>query len=368
MNRLKRRKPMDVLQTEVRRRQVSRGRWVYLGIIVLAALYAIDALFGSSLYLKSDGLVVARPHTVATEFTATVRNMVVEEGQWVEKGQVLVQVSSQDITEKIADLALRVASSRARLAEFRVRAGVAKELTNAARERRKVDKEAKKNLSNLFDRGLVTAKRHAEAVREAYRSLADERLLVAETRATRAQLESLTKALQSAEDAFKEMVEAYGGGIINAPVSGIVTAVRATEGSVVRAGQHLLEIQSGPRRVMGYLPTGTLYSIGPGEEVVVRCGVSEFPARIASIQPMAVALPEEFQRRFQPVERAQIAIIDFEDASGAPPLFTKVAVRSTLWPLTWMSSLFGTVAGSACSGARPSSEVTRAVEQRDPLP
>ena len=368
MIRLKRRRPMDVLQTEVRRRQVSRGRWIYLGIILVAGLYAVDALFGSALYLKSDGLVIARPYTVATEYTATVRNMVVEEGQWVEKGQVLVQVSSQDITEKIADLSLRVATSRARLADFRVRAGVASELTGAARERRKVDKEAKKNLSNLFDRGLVTANRRAQAVREAYRSLADERLLVAEARATRAQLKALTAALSNAEAAFKEMVDAYGGGIINAPVTGVVTTLRVTEGSVVRAGEHLLEIQAGPRRVMGYLPTGTLYSLRIGETVVVRCGVSEFPARISSIQPMAVALPGEFQRRFQPVERAQIAFIDFENPRKAPPLFAKVGVRSAVWPLSWLSSVFGVVAGDGCSGAGVADEVTRTVEQRPATP
>lgn len=339
MIRLKRRRPLDTLRTESRRRQVSRGRWIYLAIILAALVWAFDALVGPMIYLKTDGMVIAKQFNVATEYTATVQHVAVTEGQRVEAGDLLLRVSSQDIAEKIADLSLRVADGRNKLAEYRVRANLAEELSAAARERTEADALAKENLSGLYERGLVTSTRRAQAIREAYRSLADRRLLTAEAHTRRAQLDALTDALDQAEKAFAQLVETYAGGRIVAPASGIVTALDVEVGAVVNAGDKLLELQNGPRRVVGYLPTGKMYSVRVGSEVIMRSGPLPYYGRITAIQPVAVALPAELQRRFQPVERAQVAIIDFRNPRSAPPLFTKVSLVSAVWPFTWTSSV-----------------------------
>lgn len=349
MIRIRRRKPLEALKNESRRRQVSRGRWLYLTVLCVAMIWVLDAFFGSTFYLKSEGLVAATPHTVATEYTATVRTIAVARGDRVIKGQVLLTVSSQAVNERLADFALKLAENRARVAEIRGKAAVANELASAAKERAGVDREAKRSINKLYDRGLVAVNRRAQAVREAYRSLADERLLDADAQSMRAQLEELTTPLTRAEDAFDKLSKTYADGIIVAPVDGTITALHVSEGSVVEAGQPLLEIQSGARQVFAYLPTGTLYTVRKGEKVTVWCGIHDYDARVDAILPLAVALPAELQKRFSPVERSQIAIIDFADPDVAPPLFTKVAVRSRSWLATSIKRLFTKIARTGCA-------------------
>lgn len=349
MIRIRRRRPLEALKNDTRRRQISRGRWFYLIMLIAAAVWALDAFLGPTFYLKSEGLVAARPFTVATEYTATVQSIIVAEGERVVKGQVLMTASSQAMREQIADFALKLAESRARVAEVRAKVHVSDELAAAAKERSDVDGEAKRSVSDLFDRGLVASSRHAQAVRDAYRSYADERSLVAEAQSTRTQLEELTAPLDRAERAYNDLVETYAAGAIVAPVDGIVTAVHVAEGAVVDAGEPLLEIQAGSPRVFAYLPSGSLYSLTDGDPVMVWCGVREFPARVESVLPMAVALPAELQKRFKPVERAQIAVITFDDPQFAPPLFAKVAVRSRNWLTTSISQWVGNMIGSRCA-------------------
>jgi hypothetical protein len=65
----------------------------------------------------------------------------------------------------------------------------------------------------------------------------------------------------------------------------------------------------------------------PGDKVVVRWGVRALTGRIQTIEPVAAALPKEFQKAFKPVEREQILRVQLDQTADMPPLFAKVRLR-----------------------------------------
>jgi len=123
---------------------------------------------------------------------------------------------------------------------------------------------------------------------------------------------------------------------MRAPIDGIVGRVAAEQGAVVRAGEPLFEIYGEQRYVLGYLPTGGLYEIKPGDRVTIETGLQTAEGIVARVEPIAAALPHEFQGAFKPVERQQVFRIEFAEGETPLPLFTKVKLRSDILLPHWI--------------------------------
>jgi hypothetical protein len=76
------------------------------------------------------------------------------------------------------------------------------------------------------------------------------------------------------------------------------------------------------------------------------------------VEPFAAALPKEFQRAFTPVERQQVLRIEFKREEDAPPLFTKVRIRSPNAMLDGLRRLWSRLAASPASAATGGTRVT----------
>jgi hypothetical protein len=131
-------------------------------------------------------------------------------------------------------------------------------------------------------------------------------------------------------------------------MDGVITRVVANKGSVTRAGDPIVELYGNQHFVLGYVPTGTLYRVAVGDEVQIRTGLQTSRGTITRVEPVAAALPREFQRSFAPVETQQLIRVEFAPGEAPPPLFTKVNLRSDniiprwvyrIWrKWTWVSS------------------------------
>jgi len=87
------------------------------------------------------------------------------------------------------------------------------------------------------------------------------------------------------------------------------------------------------RFIQAFLPTGGLFTVSVGDRIVASTGLQNFTGTIQRIEPVAEVLPGEFQRAFAPVDRQQLIRIVFDPGQTAPPLFTKVEIRSAFsWP------------------------------------
>jgi len=341
MRRLRLRPRSDTLNNDIRRSTVVWTRAVYFGILLMLGLWFGDFLFGSYLYLKSEGMVVAPSATISTEYPATVREVSVREGDRVSAGQHIARLSSQQVAESVARLTSELARLRAQEAQLRIQGERNASLLDLASQRSALASETRERYETLQRRGILPMDKRMAALDSEYRSQLDAGALQAETDAIRQQLARLAPAIDKAEAALTNLDGLYGSGDVVAPIDGIVGRRNVEAGAVITPGEVVLEIYGSPAHVLAYVPTGTLYSVEAGDPVIVEWGVRRVTGRIAAIEPVAMALPKEFQTAFKPVARNQLLRIEFDEAAdrdSLPPLFAKVDIHS--------GGIFGRVLGT----------------------
>lgn len=340
MRRLKSRAVMDALSNEPRQRRQAVIRWVYIASIVGLGIFLADLFAGGLFYLRSEGLVLGDQAIVAAEFPLTVREVRVREGDRVEAGDVAAIVSSQSVMESIARLTADVAGRETRLSELRIRREKADAIIGFAAARNKLATDARQEYEKVMARGFLPLDKHTAAVETEYRSRQDLDTLKAERRIVDAELNALSGVLREADAAIGDLRRLYDQGRMRAPMSGIVSRVAAEKGAVVRTGDPLFEIYGEKRYVLGYLPTGGVYGISPGEHVLIETGLRRAEGIIARVEPIAAALPREFQRAFTPVDRQQVLRIELAAGEDPMPLFTKVKIRSRFAISDWIGALW----------------------------
>jgi multidrug resistance efflux pump len=335
MRRLKLRNAEGVPPNEPRPRRQLVIRVVYLACVVGLAVWLTDLLFGSYLYLRSEGLVLGTPAVVASENPITVRELDVREGAHVAKGQVVAIASSQAVAESMARLIGEQADRDLRMGDLQIRAQTINAVIGLARTRQTVNSDVRRKLETLLPTGFVALDRHAAAVDSDFRSSEDLEQLQAEQRALTGQIEMLNGAQQEARAALDDLRLQYDGGRLRSPIDGIVGRRDADRGAVLRAGDPLLELYGDERFVLAYVPTGRLFHMRVGEAVSISTGVRDFAGKIVRIEPIAAALPREFQRAFTPVDREQVIRVEFDPDETPPPLFTKVELHAAFAVPHW---------------------------------
>lgn len=328
MRHLKQRNDVHVLPAQPRAHRLAVIRWVYIASIVGLGLWLINLSFGGFLYLQSEGLVLGEPGVVAAEFPVTVRDILVHQGEIVKKGQVAAVVSSQGVAETIARLSADLAARESRRGELRIRSSVVNGLLGLAQNRQTIATDTRKALETLLAQGNLAINQRTAAIDMEYRSYQDLEALKAEKPVLDEELHSLGAALTEAESAVGDLRKLYDNGRLRVPIDGVITRIIATKGSVTRAGDPLIEMYGNQRFVIGYVPTGTLYSVAVGDKVQIKSGLVTMLGTITRVEPVAAALPREFQRAFVPVETQQLIRVEFAPGEVPPPLLTKVALRS----------------------------------------
>lgn len=342
MRRLRLRPRPDTLNNDIRRSTVAWTRAVYFGILLLLGLWFGDFLFGSYLYLKSEGMVVAPSATISTEYPATVRDIDVREGDRVTAGQRIAGLSSQQVSESVARLTTELARLRTQEAQLRIQGERNASLLGLASQRSQLASETRERYETLQRRGILPMDKRMAAMDSEYRSQLESGALKSETDAIEQQLPRLASAIDKAEAALTNLDKLYGSGDVMAPIDGIVGRRNVEAGAVISPGEVLVEIYGSPTYVLAYMPTGTLYSVKPGDRVIAEWGVRSASGRVAAIEPVAMALPKEFQTAFKPVARNQLLRIEFDDARDPgklPPLFAKVDIHSG----GFFGRIFGTI-------------------------
>jgi multidrug resistance efflux pump len=328
MRRLKARPSLHTLPHQPRSKRQAVIRLVYFSALLGLAAWLSDLFLGSLFYLRSEGLVLGEPAVIAAEFPVTVRDLLVREGEHVKAGSVAAIVTSQTVAESIARLTADLAGRESRLSELRIRGEKVEALIRLAQMRQEVTADARSELEKLMKDGLLTLDKRTAAVESEFRSLQDLEALKAEKRVVEAEINNLQTASLEAETAVRDLRHLYDDGKMRVPIDGIVSHRAVDKGAVVRAGEPLIEISGEQRFVLAYIPPGGLYDVAVGDRVQINSGLRSAEGIITRVEPFAAALPREFQRAFTPVERQQVLRVEFAPGENAPPLFTKVQLRS----------------------------------------
>ncbi len=204
-----------------------RGLWIALGLAAVLLLgaglwfalgrekpvevqTATVAAFGggnaSASVLDATGYVVARRMaTVSAKITGKVREVLIEEGQRVEAGQVLATLDPIDAAQQRDLAASQVAAARSQLGA--VQAQLKEAEANAAR------------LSTLVAQKLVSRAQYDQAI--------------AQRDTLRSQLSTAQRNVQVAHDGLRIAAQGVDNTVVRAPFAGVVIAKAAQPGEIV---------------------------------------------------------------------------------------------------------------------------------------
>src|SRR5262249_4346048 len=129
-------------------------KWTYLLALIGFAIWVFDVFYGGHVYLRGGGLVLGQPTVAPRESKVTRREVMVKEGDRVAEGQVVVQISSQQVAETRARLSSKAATRAARLVEMDVRSEVVDAMLAPAEHRETVAIEGKNQLNESYKKGL----------------------------------------------------------------------------------------------------------------------------------------------------------------------------------------------------------------------
>ncbi len=315
---LKARPRSDNSVSEKRGSTVGVGRYVYLSLLGLLGVGAVNFLWGDLLILRADGLVLRDRSVIAASYLAEVEDVSVREGEKVKEGDVLLRLKSMEILQKIADLSSKHADLAQRAADFHTRANVAEKLTPLAQRREVESRQALAEYEELGGDGFVTAARREGALRAHFDAREARVQFAAESQTLAREIPTVEDAQASAASALEKLASLYANGEIRAPKGGAIGASVPSAGAVYLPGDPMLTIYSGEAYSLVYLPTRYLLPVREGMRVAVSNGRQRAQGVIDEILPVSDALPAEFQNTFRPQERSQLARIRFEGAAPFP--------------------------------------------------
>ena len=304
---------------------IMAGAWLWLGraqplAVTVAAAAPMATAGGSASVLDATGYITARRiATVSAKVTGKVREVMIEEGQRVEEGEILATL---DDAEAQAELSLReaqLASARAQLDEIR---------TNAANARREYERQ------QSLDARKLTSASALDGARTLVEAL-DGRL--------RAQEREVDVASESVDSAQVQLDNT----IVRAPFSGVITVKAAQPGemiSPISAGGGSIRTGIGTVVDMDSLEIQVdvneayINRVQPGQPVEAVLNAYpewKIPARVIAIVPTAdrskatvkvrIALDER-DARIVPDMGVRVAFLEERAAASAPPVAPGVLV------------------------------------------
>ena len=330
MRSLKKRPRSDNLANQKRSHSTSYGRYIYLSILIAIAVSLTNYMWGDLIMLRGDGLVLRDKVMLAASYTSRVEKVFVEEGQTVNKGQVLMHIESSEQLERLADLSTRQADLTQRAAEFKLRMQIANRLLPLARQREAQTTKLLNLVGDLQRKGNLTTSRYEEILKSSFDASSHLVRLTVDLDMLSEQIGTLEAAQKDAAAALAKLKAHYSDGMITASVSGTIGTEVPSPGAVYRTGDPILSIYSGEAYILMYLPRRYLFSIEPGMEVEVSNERTNVRGVIDSILPLSDALPKEFQNSFKPMQRNQLARIKLDD-SAPFPVYEKVRISRLNW-------------------------------------
>lgn len=297
-------------------------RYVYFGILLAAAVLAVRAIFIHVAYINGTGMVTFKPITIRAIDDMVIDRLAVTEGDVVRKGQPLLYQrpthnetttllrsgagTSTDVHERIArtdrEIALKKIEQQAISGEV---LAVEKELAR---------------LRQLSSLEAITAERlrQQQALLEIKRSRYD--LLSGEMDVLKNYRSRLSR--YAAEGGNVATIQLNGADlaadslVYSAPIDGEVVQVFRQEHEAAFRNEPILQIASHlDMRIKGYFEQKHLRQLKEGRDVriVFPDGTHSY-GRISKLYVATLALPDEFQKKYEPVRRN--IIVDIVPAPG----------------------------------------------------
>ncbi len=294
----------------------------WLAMLIGFALLIVLIIYASSLFFNSrnhnmieiSGRIEA-PETHISAIAATrVKSVLVNEGDRVTKGQLLIELDTGVIKAKVGDLKKFISQAS--------KANQQADLHAAAVEQQVA--EARKKSTGFWAKVFTSPKGRAKKGEQLRGEMLSARLLQMQARAAAAKAQAMSSAVSSAKTNFN----------IKSPISGICETRSIEPGELVAAGQVLLTILD-PHSVYmkGYISEGDIGKIKIGQQADVYLDSDSkkaHSAHIASIDHAPSFTPENVYFKDDRVRQVFGVKLDLDSPDGLAKPGISAEARITL--------------------------------------
>lgn len=270
---------------------------VVVGAVVAGLLYARKVRQPAEIVLA--GTLEARTVNVGSLVGGRVARVLIDEGQPVQAGQLLVQLETDSIDRQIAEQKAAIEAARAELAKGI--AGPRSEEISKAAAVAQFDEKERQRIAALYRAGIASHEMLDTAATKAKTSADDLRLLQKGTRPEdiqqlHAQVEQQLRRLDTLN---RQRTECD----VHSSVTGVVQSFGLRPGDLVAPNQSVAEIlEASQLWVRVFVPETELGLVHVGQQV--RASVDTFPGKwfaghVAAVDPQGEYTPRNVQTRAQ---------------------------------------------------------------------
>jgi len=280
--------------------------------------------------IRVTGTIESRTARISPRVSGRVLQVLVEEGQAVKPGQLLVELDHEYLDLQLRQAEAAVAAARAQLELLR-RGARSEDISQAEQQLKQaeINLEQARNdagrFRRLYEQGSITQKQKEEAetrlaLAEAQYNQAREALKKLKSLARPEEIEAAEARLRQAEaaaDLFKKNIE---DSRVVCPVEGVVTEKAVEPGELVNPGTTLVTISTlDPVYLWVYVTAGELGRVRLGGRAEVT--IDSFPGkifegRVVYLSPEAEFTPKNIQTREDRVKLVFAVKIELPNPEG----------------------------------------------------
>ena len=128
---------------------------MYLALLVVFGVSLANYVWGDRLMMKADGLLLRDQNMIAATSIVRIEKVNVRPGQKVSAGDILFEVGSLEIIERLTDYSIRNAQIVERTSALEALRMLVTELLPLAQEKYERSAQAIENLEELKEQGLL---------------------------------------------------------------------------------------------------------------------------------------------------------------------------------------------------------------------
>jgi multidrug resistance efflux pump len=280
-------------------------------------------------YSDSSGYIFTDSHQISIQYNVKIEEAFIGPGSNVQAGDPLFEVSSVKFNAQIVQFLMHLSDQKATEAELNIRLAVAKDRLPSTLQRANV---AANNLDKISDQACSGTSVFCSQIYKEH-ALAHEALALtrAEIQEIANQLEILETSRRSIEDELAKLKQYWNGGIVEAPMKGILDPTLASVGDTVPSGSILAKILFPETIHVNWILSGNfLKPPNTGDPVYIIHDGRIYNGLVQRILPVSEVSVQT--NNLLPRETTgQIIKVKFVSDVQTPPLLSQVEIRYNYW-------------------------------------
>jgi len=286
--------------------------------IALAAIILYSNNKEDGDFIKISGNIEATEVAISFKIPGRLMERRFDEGQWVEKGEVIARLDDTDLKHQVNLARANLAAAQARLKELLAGSRV-QEIRQAGAALKQAEAEMQNKEQDLnrvlplYEAGIASKKTRDDAAtaykiaQEAYQRAGENYALVKEG-PRKEDIEAARAQAASAEASLKLAETNLSYAAVYAPISGVVLSKAAEPGEVLSSGRSVLTLGDIDHVwLRAYIDEKDLGKVKWGQEALVT--TDSYPARVYKGRVSFISSQAEFTPKTVQTEKERVTLV-----------------------------------------------------------